>query len=225
MYCVQNNRIYCSDCNKSYIPNNYSNHLKSRGHIKNVNKKRCCSCDTVIRQDNNHNITCCLDKLSLKSDDDIKIDFSDNHKKTKITIDNLVKSVSKEKNIDKYKNVDPSALLKLFMKNFSWNCADDESFEDAKSFLKELQRVGLHAREESDDWFSYCIMVDKSSNTVCVEDIDPNILCDILQINLGKVDETEMDNIKSEAIINELLRTKTITQKQYSVLYKKIRNC
>ena len=68
-------------------------------------------------------------------------------------------------------------------------------------------------------------MVDKSTNTVYVEDIDPNILCDILRINLGKVDKTEMDNIKSEAIINELLRTKNITQKQYSVLYKKIRNC
>ena len=111
------------------------------------------------------------------------------------------------------------------MKNFNWNCTDDESFEDAKSLLKELQRVGLHTREESDDWFSYCIMVDKSSNTVYVEDIDPNILCDILRINLEKVDKTEMDNIKSEAIINELLRTKNITQKQYSVLYKKIRNC
>ena len=33
-----------------------------------------------------------------------------------------------------------------------------------------------------------------------------------------------MDNIKSEAIINELLRTKNITQKQYSVLSRKIRN-
>ena len=31
MYCAQNNRIYCSDCNKSYIPNNYSIHLKSKG--------------------------------------------------------------------------------------------------------------------------------------------------------------------------------------------------
>ena len=165
MYCDRNNRIYCGDCKKSYIPNNYSNHLKSKGHINNVNKKRCCSCDTVIRQNNNQKITCCLDKLSLKSDDDIKI-----------TIDILVKSVSKEKNIDKYKNVDPSALLKLFMKNFSWNCTDDESFEDARSLLKELQRVGLHTREESDDRFSSCIMVDKSSNIVYVEDIDPNIL-------------------------------------------------
>ena len=110
MYCAQNNRTYCSDCNKSYIPNNYSNHLKSKGHNINVKKKRCCSCVTVITQDNNHNITCCLDRLSLKSDDNIRIDFSDNQNttKTKITIDNLVRSISKdkqikEKYIDKYK--------------------------------------------------------------------------------------------------------------------------
>ena len=123
MYCAQNNRIYGSDYNKSYIPNNYSNHLKTKRHINSVKKKRCCSCDTVITQDNNHNITCCLDKLSLKSDDNIKIDFSDNpnNTKTKIAIDNFVRSVSKDKQtkekiIDKYKNVDPSTLLKLFMK-------------------------------------------------------------------------------------------------------------
>ena len=105
MYCAQNNRFFCNDCNKSYIPNNYSSHLKSKGHINNVKKKRC-----ATTQDNNHNITCCLDKISLKSDDNIKIDFSDNQKtaKTKITIDNLVRSVKdkqlKEKKIDKNKN-------------------------------------------------------------------------------------------------------------------------
>ena len=38
MYCARNNRIYCSDCNKSYIPNLYSNHLKSKGHNINVTK-------------------------------------------------------------------------------------------------------------------------------------------------------------------------------------------
>ena len=225
MYCAQNNRIYCSDCTKSYIPNNYSNHLKSKGHNINVLKKRCCSCD-------NNNLTCSVNKLSLKSDDSIKTNFSDyqNTTEAKITIDNLVKSVlkekqTKEKNIDKYKNGDPSTLLKLFMKNFSWNCTDDESFEDAKSLSKELQRVGLHTPEESDDWFSYCIKVDDNSKTFYVEDIDPNILSDILRINLRRVNKTEWDDIKSEAIINELLRTKNITQKQYSVLCRKIRNC
>ena len=149
MYCAQNNRIYCSDCNKSYIPKNYSNHLKSKGHISKINKKRCCSCDTVITQDNNHNITCCLDKISLNSD-------NQKTTKTKITIDNLVRSVSKdkqtkEKNIDKYKNDDSMTLMRLFLTNFSWNCTDDESFEDAKSLLKELQRVGVATRAEVGD--------------------------------------------------------------------------
>ena len=42
---------------------------------------------------------------------------------------------------------------------------------------------------------------------------------------MEKVDKTEMDNLKSEAIINELLRTKNITQKQYRVLCRKFRKC
>ena len=60
MYCAQNDRIYCNDCNKSYAPNNYSNHLKSKAHIINVKKKCCSNFDTAITQDNNHNSTCCL---------------------------------------------------------------------------------------------------------------------------------------------------------------------
>ena len=42
MNCAQNNRIYCGDCNKSYFPDNYSNHLKSKGNI-NGRKKRGCT--------------------------------------------------------------------------------------------------------------------------------------------------------------------------------------
>ena len=214
MYCAQNNRIYCSDCNKSYISNNYSNHLKSKGHNINVMKKRFCSCD-------NHDLACNMNNLSLKSDDSIK---------TKIIIDDLVRGVSKdkqtkEKNIDKYKNVGYMPLMRIFINDFNCNCTDDESFEDAKSLLKELQRIGVATRTEVDDYFSRCIKVDDNSNTAYVEDIDPNILCDILRIILEKVDKVEMDNIKSEAIINELLRTKIITQKQYSILYRKIKNC
>ena len=45
MYCAQNNRTYCSDCNKSYFPSKYSNHLKSKGHYINVMKKQCCNCN------------------------------------------------------------------------------------------------------------------------------------------------------------------------------------
>ena len=61
MYCVKN-RIYCHDCNRSYIDSNYSNHLRSSGHIANVMKKHCCSC---------------VSKISLKSDVGIQTDFSE----------------------------------------------------------------------------------------------------------------------------------------------------
>ena len=73
MYCAQNNRIYCGDCNKSYITNNYSNHLKSKGHHINVMKKQC-SC--------NNDLTCIMNKLSVESNDIVKTDFS-NIKKIK----------------------------------------------------------------------------------------------------------------------------------------------
>ena len=40
IYCVQD-RIYCGVCNKSVIPDNYSNHLKSQGYVNNVLKNHC----------------------------------------------------------------------------------------------------------------------------------------------------------------------------------------
>ena len=75
MYCAQNNRIYCIDCNKFYFPNNYSNHLKSKGHNINVMKKCCSSC-------NNHELSCNMNSLSLEPNDIIKnIIKSDQQKK------------------------------------------------------------------------------------------------------------------------------------------------
>ena len=69
MYCAQNNRIYCSDYNKSYIPNNYSNHLKSKRHYNNVMKKQC---KKDITHCDNNDVTCCMNKVSLTSDDNVK---------------------------------------------------------------------------------------------------------------------------------------------------------
>ena len=40
MFCVKN-RIFCDACNRSHIANNYPNHKKSQGRIKNVLKNRC----------------------------------------------------------------------------------------------------------------------------------------------------------------------------------------
>ena len=71
MFCAQNNRLYSSDCKKSYIPNKYSNHIKTKRLNLNVMKRRCCSCNTNITLSNNHDLTCSMNSLSLKSDVDI----------------------------------------------------------------------------------------------------------------------------------------------------------
>ena len=116
MPCVQN-RIYCHDCNKSYIDRKYSNHLRSQGHIKLVMKKRY---NSVITRNksccSNHDLTCCLSKLSLKSDDNKQIDFSHKQNRTgrKLTIDNSVRYVPQSEQTNDYKNTEPSTLLNLF---------------------------------------------------------------------------------------------------------------
>ena len=78
MHCIQN-KIHCGGCKNSYIPNAYPNLLKSQGHINDVVKKHCCSCNTALTEDrlcyNNHDLTCCISSLSLKSNDNIKIVF------------------------------------------------------------------------------------------------------------------------------------------------------
>ena len=61
MYCVKN-RIYCQNCERSYVASKYCNHLRSQGRIHNVVKKHCCSC---------------VSKLYLQSDVGIQKDFSE----------------------------------------------------------------------------------------------------------------------------------------------------
>ena len=39
-------------------------------------KKRCCSCNKDLTLSNNHDLTCSMSKLSLKSDVDIQTDIS-----------------------------------------------------------------------------------------------------------------------------------------------------
>ena len=72
IYCAQDNGIYCSDCNKSYIPNNYSNHLKSKGRFINVMKKQS---NNDMTHCDNHNLTCSMNEVSLESNDSIKQTF------------------------------------------------------------------------------------------------------------------------------------------------------
>ena len=134
MYCAQNNRIYCSDCNKPVLPSKYPNHFKSKGHNINVMKKRCCSCDKDITHSNNPYLTCSKNKLSSNSHDNIKTDFLNGK--------NIPKNEqTKEKNIDEYKNNDPDVLLSKFRKLYTGNYCDSESITEAKTMLRELYRV------------------------------------------------------------------------------------
>ena len=133
MYCAQDNRIYCSDCNKSYIPNNNSNHLKSKGHYINVMKKQCCSCNNDINHCDNHDLTCSMNKLSLESNNSIKTDFSNVKNNTR-------SDQTKTKVIEKYKNVDPDILLVKFRNLYTGNYRDSKSVTEAKAMLEELNR-------------------------------------------------------------------------------------
>ena len=82
--------------------------MRSHGHILNVMKKRCCSCNSAITRNNlccnNHDLECCISKLTFKSDDNTQIDFSDeqNHTRRKIIIDKSVGYIHKSEQNEKY---------------------------------------------------------------------------------------------------------------------------
>ena len=103
MYCARNNRIYCSDCSKFYIPNNYANHLKSKGQNINVMRKSCCTCNNYIIHSINHNLTCSMNKVCLESNKNRKTEFSN--------VKNFQKNEQTRKKISiNIKNIDPGAL-------------------------------------------------------------------------------------------------------------------
>ena len=95
--------------------------MRSRGHIDKVIKKRCYSC-------NNHDLTCCMCKLSLKWNDNTQVDFSN-------------KQDSTRKQSNKYKNIDPDFLLEIYRKNYSCCYNDKESIIEARAIISELSRL------------------------------------------------------------------------------------
>ena len=123
MYCAQNNRIYCSDCKNSYFRNNYSNHLKSKGHYINVMRKQCCGCNNDITHRDNHDLTCCMNKVSLETNDSIKTDFS-----------NVKKII--ESNQTTAKDIGSEILLLKFSNHY-----DGESSTEGKEVLQKLYNV------------------------------------------------------------------------------------
>ena len=90
-------------------------------------KKQCCRSISATTQKklccNNHDLTCCKCKLFPKSDVDIQTDFSDKRDcpRRKITVDNSVRYIpkseqTKQKNIEKQKNVGPHISLEIYRK-------------------------------------------------------------------------------------------------------------
>ena len=120
MFSAQNNRIYCSDCNKPYVSNIFSNHSKSKGHKNAVMQKRC---NFDLTRCNNLELTCSLNSLSLEPNDTIKTDFQ--------TLKNIIKSEQ-----TKGKVIDSDILLLTFR-----NYHDSESSTEAKAVLQNVYRV------------------------------------------------------------------------------------
>ena len=147
MFCAQNNRIYCSDCNKSDIPNNYSNHLKSKGHYISVMKKQC---NKDIGHCDNNDLTCCMNKVSLTSYDNVK-KFPKNEQ-------------TNEKTFEKYRNIDPDVLLAKFCMLYTGNHHDSESISEAKAMLQELYK------DKGVIWAEYVFYLDR----YITKDMDEN---------------------------------------------------
>ena len=135
MFSAQNNRIYCSDCNKPYVSNIFSNRLKSKGHKNAVMKKRC---NNDLTRCNNFELTCSMSRLSLEPNDTMKTDFQ--------TLKNIIKS---EQTKEKY--IDSDILLLTFRKYH-----DSES--NTEAVLQNVYRVmGIVWGEDvfCDDGFAY----------------------------------------------------------------------
>ena len=115
-------------------------------------KKECCSCNRAITRNkiccNNHDLTGCTTELSLKSNVERQTNFPNKQNCTgrKTTIDNSARYIpqseqTKEKNIDKYKNINPNFLIENYRKTYSGPYNDKESNVEVKAILAELYRV------------------------------------------------------------------------------------
>ena len=88
--------------------------VKNRIYYRvNVMKKHCCSCS-------NHDLVCCISKLSPKSDVGVQTVFSD-------------KQVSSRKQTNNCKNIDPNILIELLGKYYSGCYNGDQSIAEAEA--------------------------------------------------------------------------------------------
>ena len=92
---------------------------------------------------NNHDLACCISKLSIKSDVVLQTDFSDKRDRA-----------TKQRN--HYNNIDPNFLIEYFRKNYCGCCNDNESIVEAKAILGELPRFRAKTREQYNIFLDNC---------------------------------------------------------------------
>ena len=94
-------------------------------------KKRGCSCNIATTQDKlcskDHDLSCCLSKLSLKSDLDKQTDFSDKQYSSR-------KQNHSTKQTNKYKNLDSNLAIEHLRKNYSICFNGEQSVAEAKQY-------------------------------------------------------------------------------------------
>ena len=91
-----------------------------------------------------------MGKLPLKVDDNKQSDFSD-------------KEVCTTEQTIKFKNMDPSKLIKVFLRKHF----DIERTRAAKFVLDKLRRVSVITCEQSNEWFASYFNIKDNTKAIC----------------------------------------------------------
>ena len=176
-------------------------------YYKNLNKHENCSkCNIVLTQDNykkgrtvcklcyNNNVLAYY-KNKFDSNSSLKTDVS-----TQTDISDVCDSLI---NQDMTNNISTSNV-----------CDNSNKKTTSKKRNTPIKKVRSTKKDN--------LVIQNNSNTENIFDNDPNLLCDKLKEILSKPDMVESDYSMSKMILDELLKTKCISRKDYNGICKNI---
>ena len=176
----------------------------SEEYYKNLNKHTQCSkcCDKITRDNYKKDRSICkkcyskymLEYNSSRRGDYNKLDSSNN-------FDSLDKLDSSRKQTDSSK-IDRS-----------------NNFDSSNKQVRSRKQVSARKQDRSSNQ-DVSNKEDRANNYIT--DVHPDLLCDRLREILEKSDRLESDNTMIKMILDELLRVKAITKRQYNAMYQ---NC
>ena len=108
----------------------------------------------------------------------------------------------------------------LLEENSSSTKKDNSSNQDISDIQDSSNKQVRSRKQNSSNKQDKPSKQDISSNNII--DMNPNVLCDKLRDILSKPDMTESDYTMSKMLLDELLRTKSITRKDYNGMCKQI---